>query len=48
VEGVRQALDQLQEIYRQCRADTELQWDLFPGAHQVTGRKAYPWLSSKL
>jgi dienelactone hydrolase len=48
VEGVRQALDKLREIYRQFNAETELRWDIFPGAHQVTGRKAYPWLRSKL
>lgn len=46
--GFNSAVDQLREIYRRAGAEEKLQTDLFPGAHQISGRYSYGWLVEQL
>jgi len=44
--SVREAVEILRNIYRDEGAEHRLQSDIFPGAHEVSGRNVYPWLRS--
>ncbi|WP_168120544.1 alpha/beta fold hydrolase [Paenibacillus sp. HB172176] len=46
--GFRQAVQELQEIYRGEGAENSLGWDLFPGEHEVSGRFSFDWLVKEL
>lgn len=43
---VREAVGIVRDIYRDEGAERRLQYDIFPGVHEVSGRAAYPWLLS--
>lgn len=43
---VREAVGILRDIYRDEGAERSLQYDIFPGVHEVSGRAAFPWLLS--
>jgi dienelactone hydrolase len=44
VEATRRTLDELRPIYRLFGAEDRLEADIFEGAHQWSGKKAYAWL----
>ncbi|WP_028548311.1 alpha/beta hydrolase family protein [Paenibacillus sp. UNC451MF] len=46
--SVREALTVLERIYQEEDALERLQADLFPGKHEVSGRKSYDWLAQRL
>ncbi|OMF74196.1 dienelactone hydrolase family protein [Paenibacillus glucanolyticus] len=46
--GFNAAVDRLREIYRREGSEEKLQTDLFPGAHQISGRHSYDWLFEQL
>lgn len=48
VQGVKQAITQLQQIYEQHHAEDQLAYDLFEGIHEINGRYAYDWIQKKL
>lgn len=41
---VKDAIDRLRGIYQQEDAISKLQYDIFPGIHEVNGSSVYPWL----
>jgi dienelactone hydrolase len=46
--SVREAVEALQDIYMETGAEGQLEGDLFPGKHEVSGRKSYDWLAEQL
>lgn len=46
--SVQDALTWLEQIYQQEEACGRLEADLFPGKHEVSGRKSYDWLAQRL
>ncbi|WP_339319529.1 alpha/beta hydrolase family protein [Paenibacillus sp. FSL R10-2734] len=44
--SLQEAIEILQGIYCQEQAEDMLQYDIFPGVHEVNGREIYPWLRS--
>lgn len=46
--SVQDAIRSLKEIYAQEDASDQLAIDVFPGAHEISGRKAYDWLERVL
>ncbi|WP_433938985.1 dienelactone hydrolase family protein [Paenibacillus lautus] len=46
--GFNSAVEQLRETYRRAGAEDRLQADLFPGAHEISGRHSYDWLIERL
>lgn len=47
-QGFSKAVQQLQQIYKQEDAENLLQFDLFHGVHEISGRKSFDWLNSVL
>ena len=48
VENVREAIAELKEIYNGMNALDCFQSDLFPGSHEISGRKSFDWLAECL
>lgn len=48
VEAAREALGRLGAIYRLTGAEDHLQSDLFPGKHEISGRRSWDWLKQQL
>lgn len=48
VAGFRKAAAEIQEIYDDEGAGDKLALDVFPGAHEISGRLAYDWLKRTL
>lgn len=48
LQGVEQAITQLQHIYLQHHAEEQFAYDLFEGSHEISGRYAYDWIQKKL
>ncbi|NMO96810.1 dienelactone hydrolase family protein [Paenibacillus lemnae] len=46
--GFRKAEAEIQHIYNQAGASERLTVDLFPGGHEISGRKSYDWLCQQL
>ncbi|MBY0158382.1 dienelactone hydrolase family protein [Cytobacillus firmus] len=46
--GFNLAVEQLRDTYRRAGAEERLRTDLFPGAHEISGRNSYDWLCSEL
>ncbi|MBD2844149.1 dienelactone hydrolase family protein [Paenibacillus sp. IB182496] len=47
-DGFARAAEQLRAIYDEAGAGERLQTDLFPGRHEISGRRAYDWLAQQL
>lgn len=47
-DGFRKAAADIQAIYEAEGAGAKLETDLFPGVHEISGRKAYDWLKDRL
>lgn len=45
---VREALEHLQPVYDRHQAGDRLDSDIFPGRHEISGRKSFDWLQSQL
>lgn len=45
---VDEALEVLCGIYRDFSAKSHLSWDIFPGKHEISGRKSFDWLKKTL
>lgn len=48
INSVSEAVERLKEIYRQEGAERQLEVDLFPGGHEVCGRRSFDWLARQL
>jgi dienelactone hydrolase len=48
VQGVRKAIQQLESIYQTANAEQNLEKDIHPGKHEISGNKAYNWLQKHL
>lgn len=48
VKGFHNAVEQLQHIYKESDSPDSLAYDLFPGAHEVSGRNSFDWLVRQL
>lgn len=48
IQGVHNAIAQLQQIYQQHDAEQQFASDIFEGAHEISGRYAYNWIQKKL
>ncbi|WP_028612024.1 dienelactone hydrolase family protein [Paenibacillus harenae] len=48
VDGFRKAAAVIKAIYEAEGAGAELETDVFPGAHEISGRKSYDWLKRSL
>jgi len=48
ITGVKLAIEQLEQIYKQHEAEAALQIDIFQGVHEINGRVAYDWLKEVL
>lgn len=48
IAAVRKSVTKTRRIYRLFNADQKLQCDYFPGRHQISGKKAYDFLSHEL
>ncbi|MFD0676274.1 MULTISPECIES: dienelactone hydrolase family protein [unclassified Paenibacillus] len=48
IQSVREAVRVLNEIYEAEDAIERFEVDLFPGKHEVSGRRSYDWLANKL
>jgi len=48
VEGFRRAVAEISEIYEAEGAGDALAIDLFSGAHEINGGRAYDWLKERL
>lgn len=48
VEGFRKAAAEIKEIYAAEGAGDKLETDVFPGAHEISGRLSYDWLKKAL
>jgi len=48
VQAARQSVKMLAESYAACGASEQLDYDIHPGKHEISGRSAVPWLYSKL
>jgi dienelactone hydrolase len=48
VDGFRKAAADIQAIYDAEGAGAQLETDLFPGVHEISGRRAYDWLKDSL
>ncbi|MFD2328045.1 dienelactone hydrolase family protein [Cohnella sp. GCM10020058] len=46
--SAREAVAELELLYRRAGAEERLAWDVFPGVHEVSGRLAYDWLRTTL
>ncbi|SDD06617.1 Dienelactone hydrolase [Paenibacillus sp. UNCCL117] len=46
--GFLRAADDLRSIYRSRQAEEALSFDLFPGGHEVSGRRSFDWLKDRL
>ncbi|XEC93281.1 dienelactone hydrolase family protein [Paenibacillus tarimensis] len=46
--GFMQAVRELEPIYERHGATNRLSFDLFPGVHEVSGRKSFDWLHQQL
>ncbi|MGG1555360.1 dienelactone hydrolase family protein [Paenibacillus ferrarius] len=46
--GFRRAVEYLQAVYRRENAEKHLAYDLFPGVHEVSGRRSFEWLKQTL
>jgi len=46
--GVREAARRIAEIYREMDALTSFEYDIFPGGHEMNGRRSFDWLQSVL
>lgn len=46
--GFEAAARELREIYRRTGVEERLRSDLFPGAHEISGRYSYDWLFERL
>lgn len=47
-EHVTSALEKLKTIYKNFNASKSLSYDIFNGAHEISGRKSYDWLVDTL
>ncbi|WP_027092772.1 dienelactone hydrolase family protein [Cohnella thermotolerans] len=47
-EGFRKAVEEIRSIYRAEGAEERFDSDLFPGGHEVSGRKSFDWLKRTL
>ncbi|WP_338555040.1 alpha/beta hydrolase family protein [Paenibacillus sp. KS-LC4] len=48
IEGFKKAAAELQAIYEREGAPEQLQCDIFPGIHEISGRMSYQWLHQTL
>lgn len=48
VEGVREALNKIRDIYRVFQAEDKLGWEIFPDTHRIWGRKSFSFLKREL
>ncbi len=48
VAGFRKAADEIQSIYESVGAGKLVETDIFPGVHEISGRRAYDWLKLTL
>jgi len=48
VDHVREAINRLRRIYEAMNAGDRLEADIFPGGHEISGRKSLDWLKNKL
>ncbi|GBF71829.1 hypothetical protein PA598K_00042 [Paenibacillus sp. 598K] len=48
IQSTREAILRLQTIYGEHGAEGLLDYDLFPGGHEISGRRSYDWLASRL
>lgn len=48
IQPTREAILQLQAIYGDHGAEGLLDYDLFPGGHEISGRRSYDWMASRL
>lgn len=48
VASVQEAIVKLKEIYQAEGTEGKFEVDLFPGKHEVSGRKSYDWLAEQL
>ncbi|WP_274650131.1 dienelactone hydrolase family protein [Paenibacillus humicola] len=48
VAGARKAIARLETIYRTAQAEANLEKDIHPGKHEVSGKIAYDWLQRHL
>lgn len=46
--GFELAAEELRAIYRDAGAEDRFGWDLFPGVHEVSGRRSFGWLKQML
>jgi dienelactone hydrolase len=46
--GFDKAVEELQTIYKQGGAEDRLAFDLFPGVHEISGRRSFDWLRQVL
>jgi predicted esterase len=47
-DGFNKAVRELQSIYGREGVQDRLAFDLFPGAHEISGRKSFDWLKQAL
>ncbi|MNI21100.1 Acetyl xylan esterase (AXE1) [compost metagenome] len=48
LEAVKEAINELILIYRSLGAEGQLETDLFPGKHEISGRISFDWLKAQL
>lgn len=48
IEGVKAAIEQLEQVFAMYGAEAALATDLFEGVHEINGRQAYSWLKAAL
>lgn len=48
VSHTRIALVKVEQLYREMEASHQLDYDIFPGAHEISGRNSISWLYEKL
>lgn len=46
--GVEEAVQFVGAVYRDLGAEDRFAWDLFPGGHEMSGRRSYDWLQAVL
>ncbi|NQX66974.1 dienelactone hydrolase family protein [Paenibacillus alba] len=48
IESAKEAIRRLTGIYRSFGAEHQLDFDLFSGGHEISGRESFDWLKSRL
>ncbi len=48
VQPAREAIYRLKTKYASCGAETQFDFDVFRGGHEISGRKSFDWLKRKL